>query len=197
MAGGRFYELKVFLWYVFAVFRPGAQPPPHPHHKEHPSEGNSTTFAAAWSDDDFEAYLMECRRVIDQQQVDKRDVRSRSQVLLTTALILGSAIVADSASRHAPAWWIVAVYAAASACVLATILATAGLLTAQSPVGGPSLDYLEARDDGDLKRAVTLGYTRTRSVGAETVSLMVTALRDSTLALVVGFILGATAHFLP
>lgn len=200
------HEPKLFLWYASAVFRPGATPPPHPQSKRSPRSAPHEAPLTpehsfppdSWHDSDLDLFLAESRRTVDQQQADKRDIRSRAQVLLTTALVLGSAIVADLSSRRCLPWWAVLTYIAALVFVLAAILAAAGLLTAQSPIGVPSMKYLESRTgDGRLKREAALGYSRTRDTGAGTVAVLVTVLRSSTLVLVIGFVLAATAHFLP
>lgn len=196
MAAGRLYETRLFLWYMFAVFRPGAQPPAHPQKPARDALVSEATLRT-WSSEDLDVFLVESRRLVDQQQADKRDIRSRAQILLTTALVLGGATVADLTSRCAPLWFTTALYATALACVLAAILVAAGLLTAQSPIGIPNMDYLESREADGLTRGAALGYSQTRGVGAETVAVMVTALRDATLALVIGFVLAAVAHFLP
>lgn len=196
MAAGRLQEARLFFWYMFAVFRPGAQPPAHPHKPDRNSLVSEATLGT-WSSNDLDVFLVESRRLVDQQQADKRDIRSRAQILLTTALVLGGATVADLASNGTTLWSTTAIYATALACVLAGILVAAGLLTAQSPIGVPNMDYLESREPEGLTRGAALGYSQTRGVGAETVAVMVTALRDATLALVVGFVLAAVAHFLP
>lgn len=183
-------ELRMFLGYALIVFRPGATPPQHPDVESHGSQ----RAPGDWDVSAYQAYIDEARRNMDSQQADKRDIRARAQVVLTTALVLGAAIAASYAGKPdlCTAWKLV--YLVTAVCTALTALASGGIITAQSPIGAPNLGALLDADNESVHRRLADEYAASRQVGAATVAVLVTVLRDCVLTLVVGAGLLAMAH---
>lgn len=184
-------EIWLFLGYVLIVFRPGNSPPKHP--QKAPRQRTAPTD---WSDDDREVYIAEARRDMDQQQSDKRDVRARAQWVFTTTLVLGGAIAASYSSRHHGHHGSAGMTLYLLAAVLTALggLAAAGVITAQSAIGAPSLNNLIRSHAGEVGRCLVDEYAATRHTGAATVAVLVTILRDAVLVLVLAFALFVCAH---
>jgi hypothetical protein len=185
---GAWQELRLFLGYALVVFRPGALPPQHPH-----TPPAVTDLPADWDGAACQLFVGEARRDMDQQQADKRDVRSRGQQVFTTTLVLGAAIGASYTSRH-PHGGALALYVAAAVLTALGGLASAGIVTAKSVVGAPNLDNLTLMPSAEVERRLALEYAATRHVGAATIAVLVTVLRDAVLALVVAFAFFACGH---
>ena len=86
----------MFLAYVFIVFRPGANPPRHPQANDTPP----VLPPESWTRAEFELYIAEARLDVANQQAEKRDIRARAQIILTTAIVLGGAIAASYGKNH-------------------------------------------------------------------------------------------------
>lgn len=181
-------EEKLFLGYAMVVFRPGSLPPQHPQ-----AAPATVELPDDWDSAACQLYIAEARRDLDQQQADKRDVRSRAQQVFTTTLVLGAAIGASYTSRHPHSGALVAYIVAAILTALAG-LAAAGIITAKSPIGAPNLTNLTLMSKDAIERRLTVEYASTRHVGAATIAVLVTVLRDSVLALVVAFAVFAFGH---
>lgn len=181
-------ELRLFLGYALVVFWPGARPPPHP---QPPTIEERAP--ARWTPTEYQLYIEEARRDLDQQRADKRDIRTRAQLLLTTTLVLGGAIAASySNGEHGTLGKLVYLLAAAFTGLAG--LAAGGLITAQAPIGAPSLSNLLSAPVGEVERRLADEYAATRFEGSATIAALVTVLRDCVLALILGFIAFAAAH---
>lgn len=178
----------MFLGYALVVFRPGALPPQHPQ-----TPPSIADLPADWDSAACQLFISEARRDMDQQQADKRDVRSRGQQVFTTTLVLGAAIGASYTSRH-PHGGALALYILAAVLTALGGLAAAGIVTAKSAIGAPNLDNLALMPNDGVEGRLALEYAATRHVGAATVAVLVTVLRDAVLALVVAFALFACGH---
>lgn len=183
-------EAHLFLAYAFITFRPGAAPPSHP---QHPTEAPKLA-PATWTAAEYQLYIDEARLDVANQQAEKRDIRARAQVMLTTTIVLGGAIVASYGSKTDVCGSGKVIYALAALCTALAGLAAGGIISARSDVGTVSVAALPHYGPGELHRAVSHGYAATRSTGAETVATLVTVLRDCVLALVLGAGLLAVAH---
>jgi hypothetical protein len=146
-----------------------------------------------WSPEERQLYIAEARRDMDQQQADKRDVRVRAQQVFTTTLVLGAAIGASySRTRHGSAG--TAVYLLAGGLTALAGFAAAGVITAKSLIGAPSLVNLINAPAGEFEERLVNEYAATRYVGAATVAVLVTVMRDSVLVLILAFITFACAY---
>lgn len=183
-------EPRLFFGYALTVFRPGSMPP------QHPQKPPIIPEVPQWSVEELSLYIAEARRDMDSQQADKRDVRSRAQIILTTALVLGAAITADAAGQANIQWWVSPLYVLAFLLNAGAGLAAAGIITAKSAVGAPSLQHMIETPPGDLLREVARGYASSRHSGSATVAALVTVLRDSVLILILAFLTLTGTHAL-
>ncbi|WP_404385798.1 hypothetical protein LL946_06065 [Knoellia locipacati] len=139
-----------------------------------------------WTADEYLLYIEEARRDMDGQQDDKRDVRVRAQVVLTTSLVIAAAIVTSYEGKADVCVVGKLVYIVATVLSGLTALAAGGIITAQSPVGAPNLQALVMMGTGDLHKRLADEYAATRHQGAATVAMLVTVLRDCVLAMLLG-----------
>lgn len=184
-------EAWLFLAYVTITFRPGVAPPAHPQHQPAPSD--PLPVPDTWGEG-YQLYIDEARLDVANQQAEKRDIRARAQVMLTTAIVLGGAIIASYVSKWDLHWPGKTLYALAGLCTILAGLAAGGMISARSDIGVVNLDALPCYDADELPRAVANGYASTRAVGAETMAVLVTILRDCVLVLVIGAGFLAVAH---
>lgn len=184
-------ELCLFVGYALIVFRPGARPPQHP--QEEPPE---RTLPPGWSTEERQLYIAEAGRDMDQQHADKRDVRTRAHQVFTITLVLGAAIAAAYSSRHHGHHGLVGtiLYGAAALFTALGGLASVGVITARSAIGGPNLDYLIEAPAGKAEERLVTAYAATRFQGAATVAVMVTVMRDAVLVLLLAFALFIGAY---
>lgn len=175
-------ELQAFLGYALIVFRPGATPPKHPQ----AALSGPTRVPEGWAPEEFEAYIDEARRNMDAQLADKRDIRARAQIILTTTLVLGGAIAASYASKGDVSTLGLTLYLLAAGLTGLTALASGGLITAQAPIGGPNVQALLTMRSGMVTQRLAEEYAASRHEGAATVAMLVTVLRDCVLALLLG-----------
>ena len=136
----------------------------------------------------------EARIDMARQQEDKRDIRSRAQIILTTALLLGGAAAASFGGRPHICLSGKLLYAASAVAILLAALSSGGIISAQSPVGAPNVRALPYQETGTLFRRAADEYAHSRTAGAETVAVMVTVLRDCVLAIILGAVLLGIAH---
>jgi hypothetical protein len=183
-----FREVGLLVGYALVVFRPGALPPRHPHLPP------ATAVAPGdWSPDERQLYIAEARRDMDLQQADKRDVRTRAQQVFTATLVLAAAIGASfSAAKHGAVGSVL--YPLAGGLTALAGLAAAGVVTARSEIGAPSLGNLLSTPAGEVEERLVLEYAATRHVGAATVAVLVTVMRDAVLVLVLAFIAFGCAY---
>ncbi|TDO68987.1 hypothetical protein EV651_10121 [Kribbella sp. VKM Ac-2571] len=181
-------EVALLVGYAIVVFRPGALPPQHPQ-----LAPTATSASDGWSPEERQLYISEARRDMDQQQADKRDVRARAQQVFTTTLVLGAAIGA-SYSRTAHGSVGTAVYLLAAGLTALAGFAAAGVITAKSLIGAPSLSNLIDTSAGKVEEQLVREYAATRHVGAATVAVLVTVMRDAVLVLILAFIAFACAY---
>jgi len=184
-------EMRLVMSYVAIVFRPGHKPAAHPAHIPAQLE-----LPQGWGQADYERFIDEVRRAIDTQQNDKRDVRSRAQVTLTTALLLGGAVAAGGAT-HRNSLWQLAAFVLAFILVGVGALASAGVMTARSDIGAVNLRNLAAANSGELDKEAAAGYAAVAFIGSETVAVMVTVLRTSVLFLLLSFLVFALLYVVP
>jgi hypothetical protein len=183
-------EPRLFLGYALTVFRPGSMPP------QHPQKPPTIPDVPQWSDEECSLYIAEARRDMDSQQADKRDVRSRAQIILTTSFVLGAATTADATGQASTQWWVSPLYVLAFVLNATAGLAAAGIITAKSEVGAPSLQHMISTPAGELLREVVRGYAASRHRGSATVAALVTVLRDSVLILILAFLTLTGTHAL-
>lgn len=183
-------EARIFLGYAFITFRPGATSPRLPAQ----TTAEPKPVPTDWTMDEYKLFIEEARIDAANQQADKRDVRARAQIMLTTAILLGGTLVTSYGSKSDLCAGGKILYGVAGLAIFLAVLATGGIISAKSDVGTVSVAALTHYNTGELQHTVAAGYATTRLVGAETISVLVTALRDCVLALVVGVVLLAIAH---
>ena len=183
-------EAHLFIAYAFIIFRPGATPPrllvrPGTQPKTIPDN---------WSENDYKLFVEEARIDVANQQADKRDIRARAQIILTTSIVLGGTLVNSYSGKNnlCPCGEIL--YAIAGSAICLAILAASGIISARSDIGTVSVQALTHYRAGELQHVVAEGYASTRLIGATTISVLVTVLRDCVLALVIGAAFLAIAH---
>jgi hypothetical protein len=182
-------ELRMFLGYALIVFLPGATPPQHPQPAPEPKP-----VPANWQREEYQAYIDEARLDMERQQTDKRDIRARAQVVLTTALVVGGAIAASYADKTDLGTCGKWAYLLSAIFTTLAALAAGGIVTAKSAIGGPNLRALLYTETGGVHRRIADEYAATRHDGAATVAVLVTVLRDCVLALLLGAGTLAIAH---
>lgn len=183
-------ELRAFLGYAVIVLSPGAKPPQHPQSKP----GGPQRTPNGWTASEYDAYIEEARRDMDGQQNDKRDIRSRGQIVLTTALVLGGTIAASYADKPEVGVTGRLLYLTALVLTGLTALAAGGIITAQSPIGVPNLQNLLRMPTGDVYKRLADEYAATRHEGAATVAMLVTVLRFCVRVLLLGASVLGLAH---
>lgn len=184
------HEWHMFLAYVFIVFRPGADPPRHPQADDTPP----ALPPESWTDDEFDLYIAEARIDVANQQAEKRDIRARAQIILTTAIILGGTSAASYGNNHDPCLPQTLLYVGSAFFTTLSGFGAAGIISGKSFIGTVSVSVLPEFPTGELLQAVATGYAGQRKTGAETVATLVTVLRICVLTLVVGAVLLAIAH---
>ena len=182
-------EIRLFLGYVLVTFSPGGKVP------SHPQEPWQMGAMIGWSDVEHRFLIDEARREIDRQQVEKRDARARAQIVLTTTLVLGAAIAASWHDRAKAGWLPLTLSILAIVLDALAGLAAAGLITGRSAVGGPDLAGLTKCDRVDVVADASKMYANSLFVGAATVAVMVTVLRDCVLVLLLAFAVFVVAFF--
>lgn len=184
------HEWHMFLAYVFIVFRPGANPPRHPQ-----ADGTQPALPPeTWTTAEFDVYIAEARLDVANQQAEKRDIRARAQIILTTAIFLGGAFAASYGNKGDLCPPQTLLYVASAVFTTLAGLGAAGIISAKSFIGTVSVPVLPQFQTGELHHAVATGYATQRKVGAETVATLVTVLRICVLTLVLGAVLLAIAH---
>lgn len=183
-------EAHMFLAYAFITFRPGAAPPRLPAQ----TGTQLRPVPTDWTAEEYKLFIEEARIDVASQQADKRDIRARAQVILTTAIVLGGILVTSFSGKHDFCLAGKVLYGVAGLAVLLAGLAAGGIISARSEIGTVSVTALTHYDTGELQKTVAEGYASTRMTGAETVSVLVTVLRDCVLSLVLGAALLALAH---
>lgn len=183
-------EAHMFLAYAFMPFRPGATPPRLP--------AQVTTepkpVPTAWTADEYKLFIEEARIDVANQQADKRDIRARAQIILTTAIVLGGTLVTSYKGKNELCAGGNLLYGVAGLALCLAVLAAGGIVSARSDIGTVNVTALTHYDTGELQHTVAEGYASTRQTGAETISALVTVLRDCVLALVLGAAILAVAH---
>jgi hypothetical protein len=185
-------ETFLFMAYALIVFRPGATPPFFP-------MGNATQprpIPDNWTDAEMIAFIEEGRIDAAAQQADKRDIRARAQIILTTAIVLGGTWVKSFSSSEDLCACETVLYVVAGLFIGLTMLAAGGIITARSDVGAVSVSALTHYETGEVLHTVATGYAVTRLVGSQTIAALVTVLRDCVVTLIVGAGLLALAHLL-
>lgn len=184
------HEWHMFLAYVIIVFRPGANPPKHPQADDMPP----ALPPKSWTDAEFDLYIAEARLDVANQQTEKRDIRARAQIILTTAIVLGGTIAASYGNHHDLCLRQTLLYMAAAAFTTLAGFGAAGIISGKSFIGTVSVPVLPQFPTSELHHAVATGYATQRKTGAETVATLVTVLRICVLTLVLGAVLLAVAH---
>lgn len=184
-------EAHLFLAYAFLTFRPGATPPAHP---DRSTTNELKPVPEYWSIEAYTLFIEEARLDAANQQAEKRDIRARAQVMLTTSIVLGGAIVASYSSKPDLCACGAIVYGLSALATALAGLAAGGIISARSDIGTVSVVALPYYSNRELHRIVAQGYNSTRLIGHETLAVLVTVLRDCVLALVLGAALLAIAH---
>lgn len=183
-------EAHLFLAYAFLTFRPGASPPAHPDR----SAQVLKPVPEHWSMEAYTLFIEEARLDAANQQAEKRDIRARAQVMLTTSIVLGGATAASYTSKSDLCLCGAIVYGLSALATTLAALAAGGIISARSDVGAVSVVALPHYSSRKLHRTVAQGYNSTRLIGHETLAVLVTVLRDCVLALVLAAALLAIAH---
>lgn len=183
-------EAHLFLAYALITFRPGASPP----RLETQGTTSPRPVPGDWTPEEYKLFIEEARLDVAQQQADKRDIRARAQVILTTAILLGGVLVASAGARSPLCVGGAVLYGVAAVAIGSAALAAGGIISARSDVGTVNVAALTYYGTGELQRTVAEGYASTRHTGAETIAVLVTVLRDCVAALVLGAALLAVAH---
>lgn len=183
-------EVHLFLAYATIIFRPGATPP----RLQQPASAGPGPVPSEWTPDEYKLFIEEARIDFANQQADKRDIRARAQIALTTALLVSGLLVSSYGSKGDLCASGDLLYGCAGFAIVLAVLGSGGIITARSDIGTVSVTSLTHYNTGELQHTVAEGYASTRLVGAETVAVMVTVLRDCVLTLVVGSALLALAH---
>lgn len=183
-------EAHLFLAYAFLTFRPGASPPTHPGRSAQALE----PVPEHWSTEAYTLFIEEARLDAANQQAEKRDIRARAQVMLTTSIVLVGATIASYTSKSDLCICGTIVYGLSVLATTLGALAAGGIISARSDIGAISVVALPHYATTELHRTVAQGYNSTRLLGHETLAVLVTVLRDCVLALVVGVALLAIAH---
>lgn len=184
------HEWHMFLAYVFIVFRPGANPPKHPQ----ADDIAPALPPKSWTHAEFDLYIAEARLDVANQQAEKRDIRARAQIILTTAIVLGGTTAASYGKHHDLCVRQTLLYVASAVFTTLAGLGAAGIISGKSFIGTVSVPVLPQFPTGELHHAVATGYATQRKTGAETVATLVTVLRICVLTLVLGAALLAFAH---
>lgn len=181
-------ELYLFLNYALIPFKPGAAAPTVPR-----TALTAKPVPPDWSSDDLKLFIEEARIDVAGQQADKRDIRARAQIVLTTAIfVVGVCISAYSDVAH-PSIYLTLSYALAALLTSLAGLASGGIISARSDIGTVNVSALTHYPASEFQRAAAEGYASTRDVGARTVADLVTVLRDCVLALIAGALFLAVA----
>lgn len=183
-------ELRLFLAYATLTLRPGAPAPKVPKM----ASIEAKPIPTDWTNEEYKLFIEEARIDSSTQQADKRDIRARAQVVLTTSILLAGVATTSYASKPNLCWRGDLTYAIAGVALIFTVLAAGGLISARSDIGAVSIPALTHYNTGELQQIVADGYAQTRRLGAETIAVMVTVLRDCVLTLVVAAGLVAIAH---
>lgn len=184
------HEWHMFLAYVFIVFRPGANPPRHPQADDTPP----AFPPGSWTHAEFDLYIAEARLDVANQQAEKRDIRARAQIILTTAIVVGGTIAASYDHNHDLCLRETLLYMASAVFTTLAGLGAAGIISGKSFIGTVRVPVLPQFPTGELHHAVATGYATQRRTGAETVATLVTVLRICVLTLVLGAVLLAIAY---
>lgn len=183
-------EAHMFLAYAFITLKPGAEPPRLP--------AQATTqpnpVPTDWRADEYKLFIEEARIDVAAQQADKRDIRARAQIILTTAIVLGGTLVTSYSSKNDLCAGGKILFGFAGMAISLAVLAAGGIISAKSDIGTVSVTALTHYNTGELQHTVAKGYASTRLTGAETIAVLVTVLRDCVLALILGAALLAIAH---
>lgn len=183
-------EAHLFVAYAFLTLRPGAAPPRLLAH----STTKPKPVPAAWTADEYKLFIEEARIDVANQQADKRDIRARAGVILTTSIVLGGILVTSYRGKDDICTGGNILYGVAGLAICLAVLAAGGVISARSDIGTVSVAALTHYDTGELQHAVAEGYASTRLTGGETISVLVTVLRDCVLSLVLGAAFLAIAH---
>ncbi|WP_457256488.1 hypothetical protein [Pedococcus sp. P5_B7] len=189
MSSDWLHEARIYLVYASLTVRTGAPTP------RLPVPGPQLPYPPAdWDRDDLGDFIAEARRSIDGQQADKRETRSRAQVVLSTALLLGGAVVASYGSVKHPGWLTMVTFLLAFVLDGSAVLAAAGILTGRSDIGAPYLPDVLAAERGGCLRVLAREYAEAEHLGHDTVAAMVTGLRTTVLVMVASFLMLAITH---
>jgi hypothetical protein len=186
VVAGRFAELRVYLTYCAALFRPGVAVPVF----EAPAM--FTADLTGVSDPDLMLVIEEGRRQLDRQYADLERTRGR----VGTALTVGFAALAAVAGLGPTAldgprpslilWLLSAVF------IILGIAGAGAVLTAQARLGAVYTNLYAKSPSRDV---LAQTYAEAAQVGEVTIAARVTVLRDATLLLVLGAWLLALAWF--
>jgi hypothetical protein len=131
---GRMAEARLYLYYVYAVLRPGIRVPIF----EVP-----TTFEESidhLGDDDLKLLIEEGRRALDLHETDLERIRARAVTLLTIGLAETAAISAVAPKSFSHGFLISVLWCVGAVTIILAIGGTAAIFTAQARMG-----YVDAR----------------------------------------------------
>jgi hypothetical protein len=171
---GRLAEARLYLYYVFAVLRPGIRVPTF----SAPTEFSSSTDD--FTDEDLMLLIDEGRRTLDQQETDLDRIRSRSATLLTLGLaeIAALSALAPHAFAHGPV--VATLWGLGAAAIVLAIGGAAAVLTVQARMGYVDPQKV-ASVSAPLLPHLAQEYLRSLGDGATTVRTRLTVLRDAVL----------------
>lgn len=183
-ANQRFAEARVYLWYVYAVVRPGI---------EVPTFGRTSDFTGdldQHEDDELKIVVDEGRRQLDRQLADLEKNKSRAATMLTVGLVEIGVLAAGANRVFATGFWAIAIWAVSATLALLALGGAISLLTSSA-----AFDRLDTRQVAEatrpVLRQVALGYAHAVGAGEETIRTRITVLRDGVLLAVVSALLYA------
>lgn len=187
VVSGRLAELRAYLAYCAALFRPGVAVPVF--QQPAPFVADLTVLPDA----DLTLIIEEGRRQLDRQYADLERTRGRAGTALTVALgtlaaLAGLAPTAVSGPLPCRILWVLS-----AVLVLFGVAGTAAVLTAQARLGAVYTDVFAADDPS--RHGLARLYAEVSGIGEVTIAARVTVLRDATLVLVLGAVLLAFAWF--
>ncbi|MFI5590147.1 hypothetical protein ACIA5G_34230 [Amycolatopsis sp. NPDC051758] len=171
---GRLAEARLYLFYVYAVLRPGIRVPTF----TSPPDGETTMVGL--SVEDLKLVLEEGRRALDQQEINLERIRSRASTSLTLGLAEIAALSALAPRAFAKGPVITILWCVGAVAVILGIGGAVAVLTAQAIMGSINPRQVAATSSPVLPHLV---QELLRSLGESevTVRTRLTVFRDAIL----------------
>lgn len=182
-------EIGMYFREILGLIRPG-HPIPVFDEKDHP-EGD----LAGWGDHDFKLLIEEGRRQIDSQTVRLEALRTRAQIILTTATavlgltIAGLKTIANDGGIVVFIIWFIAIGAD-----LLAVLGAAAVITVRKDMGALNANSL-SQNRPPIAQKLASAYARSVTKGEATIAREVTVFRDAVLLMIVSVVLYSLSWF--